>query len=95
MSEDEELRRKAKIRAEEKLGFYVHFGVYVGVNVMLVFVWWFTGGYKGEFPWFVFPLGGWGIGVLGHYLSVFARTGVTDRMAEKEFRKLKEEQGQQ
>ena len=43
-------------------------------------------------PGLFFHLGGWGIGVLGHYLSVFARTGVTDRMTEQEYRKLKEEQ---
>ncbi len=98
MSSDDELRRKAKLRAEAKLGFYIHFGVYVGVNVLLFFVWWFTRGDasipNASFPWFIFPLVGWGIGVVAHYLAVFARTGVTDRMTEKEFRRLKEEQEQ-
>ena len=95
---DDELRTKAKLRALAKLGFYIHFSVYVGVNVLLFFVWWFTRGDtsvpNASFPWFIFPLVGWGIGVLAHYLAVFHRTGVTDRMVEQEYRKLKAEQGQ-
>ena len=98
MSSDEELRRKARLRAYAKLGFYIHFGVYIGVNVMLFFIWWFTRGNTSipysSFPWFIFPLVGWGIGIVAHYLGVFARTGVTDRMTQKEFEKLKEEQEQ-
>ena len=35
MSSDEELRRKARARAEAKLGFYIHLAVYCGVNLML------------------------------------------------------------
>ena len=55
---------------------------------MLFFIWWFTGGY----PWFVFPLLGWGVGLLAHFLWAFAKIGVTDRLAEKEYQKLKEAQ---
>ncbi len=98
MYSDEDLRRKAKFRAAAKIGFYVHFGVYVIVNVLLFFVWWFTRGDTtipgASFPWFIFPLVGWGIGLVAHYLAVFARTGIIDRMAEQEYRKLKEEQEQ-
>jgi len=103
MNNEEELREEAKQRAQAKLGFYIHFSVYVVVNIVLFFVWWFTkdtpvyfsntGTYGTvSFPWFIFPLVGWGIGVLGHYLAVFGRTGITDRMTEKEYRKLKERQ---
>jgi hypothetical protein len=35
---------------------------------------------------------GWGIGLLIHYLMVFTRTGVTKRLTEQEYRRLKEEQ---
>jgi hypothetical protein len=55
---------------------------------LLFFIWWFRGG----FPWFVFPLLGWGVGLLAHYLQAFAQISVTDRMAEKEYRRLKEGQ---
>jgi uncharacterized protein (DUF486 family) len=98
LSSDEELMRKARMRAYAKLGFYIHFGVYIGVNVMLFFIWWFTRDNTAypysSFPWFIFIIVGWGIGVVAHYLGVFARTGVTDRMTQKEYQKLKGEQEQ-
>ncbi len=87
MLSEEKLREEARLRAEAKLGFYIHLAAYSGVNVMLFFIWWFTGG----FPWFVFPLLGWGVGVLAHFLQVFAQISVTDRLAEREYQRLKEE----
>jgi len=101
MSDESELREEARGRAQARLGFYIHFSVYVVVNTILFFVWWYTkniavynsstGTYtKFSFPWFIFPLVGWGIGVLAHYLAVFVRTGVTERMTEREYQKLKE-----
>lgn len=92
MSRDDELRRKARQRAEAKIGFYIHLGVFSGVNALLILIWWFTGGYEGVFPWFVFPLFGWGVGLLAQYLSVFLHTGVADRMTEQEYQRLKQEQ---
>lgn len=65
---EEELYRLARKRVEEKKGFYVHFAVYLAVNALLIMIWWFTGEPGGRFPWFIFPLGGWGIGVLFHFL---------------------------
>ena len=88
MISEEKLREEAKLRAEAKLGFYIHLAVYSGVNVLLFFIWGFTG----SFPWFVFPLLGWGVGLLAHYLQAFAQVSVTDRMAEKEYRRLKVQQ---
>ena len=88
MLSENELRKEARLRTEAKLGFYIHLGVYSGVNVILFVVWWCRGGY----PWFVFPLLGWGVGLLAHFLWAFAQIGVTDRLAEKEYRKLKEAQ---
>jgi hypothetical protein len=88
MLSEEKLREEARLRAEVKLGFYIHLAVYSGVNVMLFFIWWFTGG----FPWFVFPLLGWGVGLLAHFLQVFAHTSVIDRLAEKEYQGFKEGQ---
>jgi hypothetical protein len=88
MISEEKLRKEAKLRAEAKLGFYIHLAVYSGVNVLLFFIWWFKGG----FPWFAFPLLGWGVGLLAHFLWAFAQTSVTDRLAEKEYQRLKEAQ---
>lgn len=52
-------------------------------HVMLFFIWWFTGG----FPWFVFPLLCGGVGILVHFLRVFAHISVTDKLVEKEYQK--------
>jgi hypothetical protein len=54
---------------------------------MLIFIWYSNGM---GFPWFIFPLVGWGIGVVIHYLSAFVYPGrkYLDGMAEKEYEKL-------
>ena len=65
---EKELYEMAKKRVEEKKGFYIHFGVYVVINLFLVALWLFTGA---GFPWFIFPLLGWGIGILFHFLGIF------------------------
>jgi hypothetical protein len=91
---DAELRRKARERAEAKLAFYIHLVVYVGVNSLLFLIWLFTGGVE-VFPWFIFPLVFWGIGLIAHYLTAFTHSDYVNRMADEEFRRLKEEQRQQ
>jgi len=86
---EEEIYCQARKRVEEKKGFYFHFAVYIVVNIMLVIIWSVTGN---GFPWFVFPLGGWGIGILFHFLGVFvfSRTSSWERREiEKEVERLK------
>jgi len=85
--ESDELRKKAEKRAEEKIGFFVHLGVYILVNVLLIFVWWFTNG-GDVFPWFIFPLIGWGIGLGAHFIGVYATYDLLEKMTEKELKKL-------
>ncbi len=85
MTTDEELMALARKRAEEKLGFYIHFAVYVAVNALLILIWWFVAG--DGFPWFLFPLGFWGIGIIAHFIAVFVRT---DRMTQREYERLKQ-----
>ena len=90
---DDEIYRLARKRVEEKKGFYIHFAVYLTVNALLVIIWWATGEPGNRFPWFLFPLGGWGIGILFHFLEVFVFSrGTSDwdrREIEKEVEKLK------
>ena len=86
---EEEIYRMARKRVEEKKGFRTHFVVYIGVNILLVVVWAATGA---GFPWFVFPLGGWGIGILFHFLGVYVFSQQTERdrrEIEKEAEKLR------
>jgi len=87
---EEQIYEEAKKRVEEKKGFRNHVIVYLCVNTMLVLIWWFTGA---GFPWFVFPLGGWGIGLLFHGLGVYVFSRRSDRRAiEREAEKIKREQ---
>ncbi len=86
---EEEIYRKARERVEEKKGFYIHFIIYILVNIMLIIIWVATGA---GFPWFIFPLGGWGIGILFHFLVIFVfsrQTGWERRQVEKEVERLK------
>ena len=86
---EEEIYRKAREKVEEKKGFYTHFIVYIVVNILLIIIWAATGA---GFPWFIFPLGGWGIGVLFHFLGVFVfsrQTSWERREIEKEVERLK------
>ena len=85
---EEEVYEEAKKRVKARKDFYLHLAAYLSVNGFLIIIWAVTMG--GGFAWFVFPLGGWGIGLVMHFFEVFVRS---DRAAvEKEMEKLKREQ---
>jgi hypothetical protein len=90
MPTDDELRVIARKTAEKKAGFYTHLAIYGVVNLFLIAIWYITGA---GFPWFVFILFGWGIGIVAHYMSTFHGEGYVEGLTEKEFRKLKEKEG--
>ena len=90
---EEEIYAQARKRVEEKKGFFTHLAVYVIVNAMLILIWAFAAG--GGYPWFVWPLGGWGIGLVMHFLTVFVfskRSNWERREIAKEVERLKQEQ---
>jgi hypothetical protein len=94
ISNDEELRRKARKTAEAKAGFYIHLGVYVVVNSLLIAIWWGTGAISGVtiFPWFIFPLFGWGAGLVAHFVGAFRGPAYVERQTEEEYLKLKRQE---
>lgn len=65
---DDDLRRRALKRLEDKRGLTAHALAYVSVNLLLVATWAATGR---AFFWPVFPLFGWGIGLAFHAWGVF------------------------
>ena len=65
----DEIERLARKRAGAKLGWYTHAIVYLLVNLLLVSLSLNSGRH-----WAVFPLLGWGLGLLIHGLVVFLRT---------------------
>ena len=79
--------KKAQKRAEAKVWFYSHFAIYIVVNLTIFAVWWFSGD---AFPWFLFVLVAWGIGLAGHGIGTFGGTGITEKMVEQEYQKFKQ-----
>ena len=88
---EEQIYEEAKKRVEAKRGFYIHLFVYVVVNIILIIIWAFPAG--GGYPWFLWVIGGWGIGVLFNFIEVFVWPKGRDRAAiEKEAERIKREQ---
>jgi len=79
---DDKLWRIAKKRA----AFKVLFLVYVVMNGMLVALWYFANGSQSYF-WPIWPILGWGLGVLYQYVDAYL--GNTLFSEEKEFERLK------
>lgn len=83
---DEQLWKLAKKRA----AFQRSLASYFIVNAFLWLIWWFTSGrlgYNRELPWPVWPMFGWGIGLLFQYLNAYG--GGKKDLVEKEYEKLK------
>jgi len=90
--EKQSVYEKAKARAEAKLGFFIHLGVYVAVNLLLTAINLST---SARYSWAVWPLMGWGIALAIDALRVFVFPGgsaIKEQMIEKEMAKgLREE----
>ena len=63
---DDARLRKARMIAEARYGFRWHFAIYIIVNIGLVAIWYYTGA---GFPWPLFPILFWGLGVLRSLLG--------------------------
>src|SRR5688572_30427478 len=89
---NEEIDRLARKRAGAKLGWYVHAGLYVLVNIFLFSISRYGFGQR---PWSVFPLFGWGLGLVFHGISVFVLgtgSGLRESMVRKERERIRREQ---
>ena len=85
--DEKEVYERAKKSVEAKLEFYRHFAIYIGVNILLIIINLIT---SPDTLWFVWPLLGWGIGIVVHAVRVFiVPTGSSfkDRMIEQEIEK--------
>jgi hypothetical protein len=81
------LRERAVKRLKKKSDFHVHLLIYMTVNAFLVAVWAVTGA---GFFWPVFPLAGWGIGVIANAWDAYARDVPTENQIRHEMEKLGE-----
>lgn len=87
MPSEKELRKKARKIAKEKSDFYIHFVIYLAVNLFLFAQWHALA--SEAFPWPIFVLFGWGIGIAAHGISAFRGEGYIEQQTEKEYQKLK------
>jgi hypothetical protein len=88
---EEELRAEAEKRVRERVHLLEHIGTYIVVNGFLVAVWALSGG---GYPWFLWVMAGWGVGLLLHIVAYFtgARGGAAqDRMVDKEMRRMRKD----
>jgi len=84
ITEEEKLRKLARERVE----FKRHLVVYIVIIAFLGLINLLT---SRHFPWFLFPAGGWGIGLIFHFLSAYGPLGGA-MSVEKEYQKLKNKQ---
>ncbi len=85
---DNEKLEQAKKSVEEKIGFYIHLTIYILISIFLVVV---NKSTSPEYSWFKWPILGWGVGVLGHWFSVYLfseGSSIKKRMIEKEIKKM-------
>ncbi|MEL6770940.1 MAG: 2TM domain-containing protein [Bacteroidota bacterium] len=76
----------ARKRVESKLGFYRHVVVYVVVCTVLVLI---NLRASPGYLWSLWPVGGWGLGLLLHAVQVFwyGRPSVSEHLVERELAK--------
>lgn len=85
------IERLARRRASAKLGWYIHAGVYIAVNLLLAML-----SAMSDRHWAVFPAAGWGIGLAIHGVVVFLVTGgggLHDRLVQQERERLATQRG--
>lgn len=83
---DVALRERAVKRLKKRRDFYGHILVYLLVNSFLVVIWAVTT--PGGFFWPVFPLVGWGIGVVMNAWDVYVADEVTEDKIQREMEHL-------
>jgi fatty acid desaturase len=78
----DEQRQQAIRRIQAKRGFWAHFAIYLAVIALLVVIWAVT---SRTYFWPVWPMLGWGIGVVAHGVSVYVRpTEISEERIERE-----------
>jgi hypothetical protein len=88
---DEDRRQQAIKRIKAKRDFRVHLLCYVLVNSVLVIIWAFvSAGREGDqaFFWPIFPMLGWGFGIVMHGYNVYRRDAITESQIAREMQRL-------
>lgn len=83
--EREELRERAVRRLKKKRDFHIHLTIYVMVNAFLLAIWAMTGS---GFFWPIFPIVGWGIGVVANAWDAYGEDVPTEGQISREMDRL-------
>ncbi|MGW5239101.1 2TM domain-containing protein [Monashia sp. NPDC004114] len=81
------LRAQAIETLKKKADFRVHLLVYALVNGMIVAIWMMTGS---GFFWPIFPIAGWGVGLVMHAWDVFMTRPPTEIEVTREMDRLRD-----
>ncbi len=84
------IRSKARRRVYSRVGFMWHFAVFAMVNMALTAI---NFNYTPEYLWFVWPLAGWGSGLMLHAFATFMVGGMTEEMVRLEIEREKQRRG--
>lgn len=86
LSNDVDLREAAIARWREKRDFLLHTTAYLLVNLVLNSLWLLTT--PGGFYWPIFPLLGWGIGLVFHAIDTYAPEAPSEERIRREMDRL-------
>ena len=83
---NQDSQQTAQKRAKAKVEFRIHLINYIAVNTLLVIL---NLTLSPGYIWFIWPLLGWGIGIILHALKVyfFGTSSIKDRMIEEQMKK--------
>jgi hypothetical protein len=79
--------REAK-RIARRQWFWLHFAVFAMTQVFLIVIWALS---SVTYPWYIFPLFGWGIFVAAHAVYAFVVRAPEEIMIEREARRAGEQ----
>ena len=89
---DADLRAAAIESLQKKQAFRTHLTTYLLVNGLLFVIWLATAigaGGGAWFPWFIFPMVGWGVGLAFHAKAVYG-SGTTEADIQREMERLRQ-----
>ena len=85
-TDDQALRERAVKRLKKQRDFRIHLLMYVLINGLLVVIWAMTGA---GFFWPIFPIAGWGIGVVANAWDAYGRDVPTEAEIRREMDRLR------
>lgn len=81
------LREREARRIARRQWFWLHLAVYVMIQAFLFVIWLLS---SASYPWFIFPLFGWGVFVSAHAVYAFVVRDPEEIMIERSVRQAGE-----